>query len=539
MRRPWLLGILLVLSLVLMGVLTLQAQRAARSHRAVAEGVLRDYAALAASEFARRTLAEVGYQGYYRLASALGERPGDGAASRPTRTQLRERLTERNRDALELGRYFFELGPAGLETWGGDTGDTDPVRRWLTQELRERTRPPVSGQPPPYLTVHSVIHGFPHTFVVVTPEPGDDSLLLGFEVDRDSLRARFQRVIDGAALLPPSLGAGQPGNDWVYLQLTDPTGRELWRAGAPYPSELGAEHAFGDDYNGLFDGFVVYAAVDPAAADRLVIGGLPRSRLPFLLLLLGLCSALVVTALLQLRSEHALVRMRSEFVSRVSHELRTPLAQIRMFAETLLLDRVRSPEERRRSLEIIDRESRRLTNLVENVMRFARGERGENRVSPERRDLVPLVREVLDGFTPLGANGLFQLSSSLPDTAVALFDDDAMRQVLVNLLDNAVKYGPAGQEVGVGVEVREGLVRLSVDDQGPGIPVAERDRVWKPFHRVERKGSHVAGAGIGLAVVHELIGLHHGTCRVEAAAGGGARFILDLPTGTAARATAP
>jgi signal transduction histidine kinase len=288
---------------------------------------------------------------------------------------------------------------------------------------------------------------------------------------------------------------------------------------------------FGSDYNGMLEGFVVEAAVDPAAASALVIGGLPRSRLPFLIGLLALTAGLIFTAVLQLRRERALSQLRSDFVSRVSHELRTPLTQIRMFAETLLFDRVRSEEERQRSLEIIDRESRRLTNLVENVLRFSRGERGEDRVEPQLQDVVPLARQLLVDFEPL-VGGRARVVATMPERAIASVDEDALRRILLNLLDNALKYGPEGQEIRFAVVNGETWVCFTVEDQGPGIPARERERIWERFYRLPRdRASAVAGTGIGLAVVRDLTRLQGGDARVEESPGGGARFLVELPAG--------
>ncbi|MBW8840193.1 MAG: histidine kinase, partial [Gemmatimonadetes bacterium] len=134
----------------------------------------------------------------------------------------------------------------------------------------------------------------------------------------------------------------------------------------------------------------------------------------------------------------------------MSHELRTPLAQIRMFSETLVLGRVRSDEERLRSLAIIDQEARRLTHLVENLLHFSRSERQTAHIAPEPTALAPLVREVIDGFEPLAAARGARLSAAVPEDLVVPADPGAVRQMLLNLLDNAVKYCPAGQEIRIG-----------------------------------------------------------------------------------------
>ncbi len=114
---------------------------------------------------------------------------------------------------------------------------------------------------------------------------------------------------------------------------------------------------------------------------------------------------------------------------------------------------------------------------------------------------------------------------------VAPVDAEALRQMLVNLLDNAVKYGPPDQTITVGLDAADGKARIRVEDQGAGIPAADRERIWDRFWRLERdRGSAVAGTGIGLSVVRELVALHGGRAWAEEGRGGnGARFVLELP----------
>jgi signal transduction histidine kinase len=235
---------------------------------------------------------------------------------------------------------------------------------------------------------------------------------------------------------------------------------------------------------------------------------------------------LTAIAVQQLLRERALVRLRTEFVASVSHELRTPLTQIRMFAETLLMGRVRSDEERTHALAVIDRESRRLAQLVDNILQFSRGERGHLRLTRERRDVAALLRESVDAFAPLAKARGMKIAVDAPATLVAEIDADAMRQIVLNLLDNAAKYGPDGQTIVVTLEA--GL-RLTVEDEGPGIPERDRERVWQRYVRLEREEERaIAGAGIGLAVVRDLVRLHGGTARVEQGSRG-ARFVVEVP----------
>jgi len=241
-------------------------------------------------------------------------------------------------------------------------------------------------------------------------------------------------------------------------------------------------------------------------------------------------AGLIVTAILQLRREMALQQLRDEFVSSVSHELRTPLTQIRMFTETLLFDRIRSTEEHRRSLEIIDREARRLTQLVENILQFSRMDRKIGSLSKVKSELAPLIQEIVEDFEFLMNGSETQIELRLSSGLAANVDSDALRQIVINLLDNAVKYGRKKQSVILGLEARDGMACLFVDDEGPGVPAADRKRIFERFQRLERdRQSAIAGTGIGLSVVHDLVTRHGGQCSVTTGDRGGAKFVVELP----------
>ena len=163
---------------------------------------------------------------------------------------------------------------------------------------------------------------------------------------------------------------------------------------------------------------------------------------------LVIVNALMVTVgLWQLRRERELAKLRDDFVAGVSHELRTPLAQIRMFTDTLLLDRIRNPAEGRRAIEIIGQETRRLSQLVENVLYFHRHRRAPAAAPGAPMDLSTFVLEVTEGFKPLAASKRVRLAVNIPAREViAIASADGLRQVLLNLLDNAVKFGPADDD---------------------------------------------------------------------------------------------
>jgi signal transduction histidine kinase len=275
-------------------------------------------------------------------------------------------------------------------------------------------------------------------------------------------------------------------------------------------------------------GLGVDAIVRPEVAGSLIIRAAAPSRLPFLLGLLGLAAALAVVAVAQLRREGELARLRADFVSSVSHELRTPLAQIKLYLETLRLGRAKTEAERDWSLGHIDRETTRLHYLVENVLRFSRFGRADA-TTPSPAYLADEVERVVDEFRPLAASRRVQIVTSIEARPTLAMRPEALRHILLNLLDNAVKYGPNEQIVRVTLSQRDGEVVLSVADEGPGVPAREREEIWSPFTRgvaARAKG----GSGIGLTIVHEVVGQHGGRCWVEPALPtGGARFVVTLP----------
>ena len=265
----------------------------------------------------------------------------------------------------------------------------------------------------------------------------------------------------------------------------------------------------GETYGGLR----VRAQIRAARADQLVIGGLPRSRLPFLLALLGVAAALSFVAVGQLRREGELSRLRADFVANISHELRTPLAQMRLYLETLRLGRFTTDAQRAWSLDNVERETTRLGHLVERVLRFSRGERA----APDPRqstDVSAELRRIVAEFQPLADARGATLVAEIDAVPRVALQPDALRHIVLNLLDNAVKYGPRGQTVRVrlsggdaGMRGRgdANCVRLEIIDEGPGIPVGRARAGLAAVPARRERGQQAAGSGIGLAVVHDVV----------------------------------
>jgi len=527
--RTALVVLLLLVSLATASLIVLQAQYANASQRTTVESVLHDYSSLVADEVIRRSSAEIGYYGYYPLVgNVLHEVQSLGKLPVAIKATLLSAQDPRVKRAAGLAKGYFEMDPSTSRLSFLNEPAPDQVAGWLRENL---ARAFAQHSDAAYQVLNAQIGGAPRTFVAgSTRGPRGRQIVAGFEVDLPNLTQWFGTALNRQPLLPPSLGHGQVTNEFLNVSIRDQGGVERFRLGEDAPLKFTVIKPFGDTYQGVFLGFTVEASIDPQISQQIVIGGLPRSRLPFFLGLFALNAGLIVTAILQLRREMALQQLRDEFVSSVSHELRTPLTQIRMFAETLLLDRIRSTEEQRRSLEIIDREARRLTQLVENILQFSRMDRKIDSLSKARHELGPVIQEIVEDFESVMNGSEAQIELRLSFGLAANVDPDALRQIVINLLDNAVKYGRTKQRIILGLEARDGMACLFVDDEGPGVPVADRKRIFERFQRLERdRQSAIAGTGIGLSVVHDLVARHGGQCSVTTGDRGGAKFVVELP----------
>ncbi|HYH79453.1 MAG TPA: HAMP domain-containing sensor histidine kinase [Longimicrobium sp.] len=522
---------LLLFTLGLTVLMAYEAQTAALQHRAVAEGALRDYARFSAFLYrgaARQSL-------FYSIGGLLypfeSVRPAAGTPLPSVGEVLARRGPEPCAVCPRLdsvrGYYRVDLRSGEVETSG--TPLPPAVSRWLADSARALAKDVPRVRPSLEVSLLLTrLGGTERAFAYLVRRDSAAAPVAAYGVEvnpRVLAKAAFTHVYANQSVLPPSLTGGQPTDSVMSLTVRDPSGVELFASKPRYRGITGS-----DTLAAHLGGFTLHVALRESQATRLLTGGMPRPRLPLILALLVLAVGLTGVALVQLRRERELARVRADFVSSVSHELRTPLAQIRMFAETLRLGRVRSEGERQRSIEIIDQEARRLSGLVDNVLLFSRAERRAVRLERSTADLGALVRDAVETFAPLAAARQTTIREALDEGITASVDRGAFRQVLLNLLDNAVKYGPAGQVIEVGLSAEGGMARVWVQDQGPGIPPRERGRVFAPFVRLKRDAeSAVAGSGIGLSVVAQLAALHGGRVRVEDVPGGGARFVVELP----------
>lgn len=229
-----------------------------------------------------------------------------------------------------------------------------------------------------------------------------------------------------------------------------------------------------------------------------------------------------------------LAQMQSEFVSHVSHQLRTPLSLLTTITESMALDRVRTPEKLAQYIAIMRAETARLSVLVERVLEFSRGEGRGRSYQPERVELTALVKETVETVARKPAATGFDITVSSGSEQLMLSADPvALEQMLVNLLDNAVKYSGGSRTIDVGVKQVGTRAEVTVADHGPGIPPAEQARIFDRFYRGPA-ASGLPGFGLGLAIVKDIVAAHRGRLDVESAPGQGTLFRIRFPLSTKA-----
>lgn len=249
--------------------------------------------------------------------------------------------------------------------------------------------------------------------------------------------------------------------------------------------------------------------------------------------LIGLSAVSVLAGFLAARRsfvrQQRLGEMKSNFVSSVSHELRAPIASVRLMAEELedlgAADRRKSKEYHR----FIVQECRRLSGLIENVLDFSRHEQGRKEYEFEPTDLPALVAQTAKMMEANGRDIKIETVVSGPELPMEL-DGGAIQQVLVNLLDNAIKHSPPQGRVSVRLEYGAASAVISVADRGPGIPAEDHQRI---FERFFRRGSELRretqGIGLGLAIVKYVVEAHGGKVSVKSEVGKGSEFIVEIP----------
>ncbi|WP_153464748.1 MULTISPECIES: two-component system histidine kinase PnpS [Sediminibacillus] len=225
-----------------------------------------------------------------------------------------------------------------------------------------------------------------------------------------------------------------------------------------------------------------------------------------------------------------LEEMRKDFVANVSHELKTPITSIRGFAETLLEGAMEDTELRRQFLEIILKESGRLQALIHDLLELSKLEKDELRLEYSEVDVPSLVHDLLPVVSQQADKKQIELTVDLPDQFVAVVDGERLKQVFINLLNNAVNYTPEQGKVTLAITGDGDKWRITVSDTGIGIPEKAQSRIFERFYRVDRARSrNTGGTGLGLAIVKHIVEAHKGSIFLESKVNEGTVFTIELP----------
>ena len=534
-------GLFAVLFLALLATIALTAQAwlASRAQRRAEEDAVRDYARFAANNYAMDTQRSL-RQTALAIFSWLGAK-----SSRLEADSLFD-LSVLQNAAADVKNcqcmwdpqplYFFRYVPSTneLKTVGPHT--PSPMELGVLRDsVQEDPKTPLFSAP-------NVLRGAFYMMSFQDSLAGEQILLLtalhgvrgapdaiyGIASSLTSFSPRTFRAVASMRMLPPSLTKGVKNDSLFAVKVFD-SHRLVYES--RYTTDTlyaGYSTLWGD---GIKSKSVVQVSILPSMASRLLIGGIPATRTPLLFALCVLTCALLLSAFLLTRRAQDLAAIRDDFTSSVSHELRTPLAEIMVYAEMLQLGRVSAPGERSHAVSVIVREARHLTHLIDNVLLFSRASREQPTAPPAHPlPLAPLVHELVRTFAPLARRQGISIREQLDESLAGSISAPVLRHALLNLLDNAAKYAPQSSVITVRTSRHWEQVRICVDDQGPGVPAADRQRIWEPYVRLSREvTSSSTGSGIGLSVVRHLVERYRGRAWVEDAPDGGARFVIEIP----------
>ena len=359
--------------------------------------------------------------------------------------------------------------------------------------------------------------------------------VMGYVVDHETVRGELFPTLYRtrlAALLEPTGGGPE-----LDLRIVDEQGQVAFGPPGPPPGSAGrARFALrffpsdeirsrmaGDVQTPIWSAVVTpkagsLAAIAPSGAPGYWLSG---ASILFMILALAL-------ALQGRRRASQLSRMQTEFVAHVSHQLKTPLSLLSAVSETLDLERVRSPEKMAEYVTTIRTETHRLSLLVERILEFSLVRDPQRTYEMEAVDLDVFVRETVEAFDRTLPRPLVRIESQSRSLIIPA-DPVALEQVLVNLLDNAVKYSSGDKDVTVTVGCMGADAFIEVRDRGIGIPPEERGKVFERFFRGSGASLHRQGFGLGLAIVREVVVAHHGRVTVESTRGLGTTIRVRLP----------
>jgi len=226
-----------------------------------------------------------------------------------------------------------------------------------------------------------------------------------------------------------------------------------------------------------------------------------------------------------------LEKIRQDFVANVSHELRTPVSSIKGYAETLLEGALEDKKNAKEFLKIIHSDSDRLARLIDDLLDLSKIESGRLRMGLKPCAIRPIVERVVSGLDKQARDKLIAISIDMPkDFSKIIADEARIAQVLLNLIDNAVKYTPQEGKITISAKVKNAFVQIDVSDTGVGIPEKDLPRIFERFYRVDKARSReLGGTGLGLSIVKHIIQAHNGEVSVKSVLDQGSTFTFTIP----------
>ncbi len=499
-HRSWLLILLLSGSFTLLSLLSWQAYHSVQQQRDVAQKVLLEYAQLAAEEFSRRIMPDVGYRGYFlelnRWYQEIKLLTDKASITRMTNFECHN-LTSDNLAQFHYWTYHKEI--VFSNTNCGDIELHAFIRKKISQfDI-------LKLENAPYAVIHT---GYLNRSLSITIAKRNKQIY-GFIVDPEKLRQVLVQSFEKSPLLPKALASGKATNEMIDLSMADHLNRNIIKARNLYPSKLQAKKKLTTEYNNIFDQYTIMVTINPDAMQQLIIGGLPSNNLPIVILTLLSTLIVFIISLIQIRKEKNLNRLRENFVAEVSHELRTPLTQIRMFAEMLFLNKSRDDIETKKYIEIIHRESLRLNHLIDNILKYSQTNSTKSQeldLPLEPQNIASIIADAVSEIEPIARQKKVVIDTNLINFDIPV-EYHSIKRIMINLLDNAIKYGPDNQVIIVNTQLNSDPLnfRIQVSDQGPGIPKSELKNIWLPYYRLPiERNKAIAGTGIGLYLIKQL-----------------------------------
>jgi len=238
----------------------------------------------------------------------------------------------------------------------------------------------------------------------------------------------------------------------------------------------------------------------------------------------------IVMVLHDVSQQREIDRMKSDFISSVSHELRTPLTSIKAYAETMLNDKNMTEDIKREFLGVINEESDRLTNLINGILEISRIESGTIEIVRTPVNVVSVVSRAVADLEHLAGKKNLQLETDVAERLPQLLgDENKIRSMVSNLVNNAIKFTPDNGHITVSAKMSNNELVIKVTDNGMGIPREDLPKIFSRFYRVHRPGKEIQGTGLGLAIVKEIVIRHDGRIEVESEIDKGSTFMVYLP----------